>query len=237
MIRIRRFLVFFALAALIPVVCEAIIQQQRAQIAVTITINVTPNPLGYNAAPNGAQGTSGSGIVATLFVNRHEATANRSFHAESLTFTEPRTVAVATQRSVQIEASVGPNPLGTLLTSDVSGVVINQEAGTTVQYPCEYHVSVSTTQTAWTLEHGLFSDMLQSGGSNSWTGHDIANNTHIATPHPAYTPFIVFSDGQSWTIAGTSGGSQTYCVDLQVTIPITQAQGTYGSNATYTLFY
>jgi hypothetical protein len=234
MTRIRRFLIFFALAAFVPVVCQAIIQQQRAQITVTITINVTPNPLGYAAPPQGAAGTSGSAIVANLFVNRHEH-MRRTINAENLSYSGPTTVALATQRSVQVEASIGPNPLGTLLYSDQSGVVINQEAGTTMTYACEYHVTVDTTQTAWTLEHGLFTDF--EGPAGSWTGHDAANNTHIATPKPAYTPFIVYSDGQSWVIADTNGGMKTYCVDLQITIPITQAQGTYGSNATYTLFY
>ena len=63
------------------------------------------------------------------------------------------------------------------------------------------------------------------------------NNTHIATPLPAYTPFIVYSDGQSWAVAGTSGGVKTYCVDLQITVPTSVLSGMYSSNATYSLYY
>lgn len=235
MIRIRRALLIFALVALLPVVCEAVIQQQRAQIAVSITINVTPNPLGY-AAPPAASDTSGRGIVAKLMLNAHETP--KQYRAESLTFTGGNVVAQS-QGGVKVEASVSPNPAGTLLYSNTPGIVESQEAGTTITYTCPYTVTVSTTVASWTLEHGLFTDMEDLTDSTSFTGHDIANNTHqqLGTPKPAYTPFIVFSDGQSWTIADTNGLTKTYCVDLQVTIPIATTGGQYSSNAVYTLLY
>lgn len=235
MTRMRRALWIFALAALLPVVCEAVIQQQRAQIAVSITINVTPNPLGY-AAPPAASDTSGRGIVAKLMLNPKESP--RQYRAESLTFTGGNVLA-QNQGAVKVEASVSPNPAGTLLYSNTPGILESQEAGTTVTYTCPYTVTVSTTVAAWTLEHGLFTDMEDLTDNTSFTGHDIANNTHqqLGTPRPAYTPFIVFSDGQSWTIADTNGLTKTYCVDLKVTIPISTTGGQYSSNAVYTLLY
>lgn len=230
----RRALWIFALVALLPVVCEAVIQQQRAQIAVTITINVT-NPLGYKIPP-AASDTSGSGIIATLMLNPKESP--RQYHAESLSFTGGNVVA-QNQGGVKVEASVSPNPAGTLLYSNTPGVILSQTAGTTVTYTCPYTVTVSTTVASWTLEHGLFTDMEDLTHNYEFTGHDVANNTHqqLGTPKPAFTPFIVFSDGQSWTVADTNGLTKTYCVDLKITIPSANLTGQYSSNAVYTLLY
>jgi hypothetical protein len=227
---IRRALLVFTVLALLPVVTDALIQQQRDQIQVNITINVTPNPLGMVHGP----ATSGSAIVAKLILNPKEKP--RAFHAESMNFSSAVAQA-ANQGAVRVEASISPNPLGTLLYSNQTGVVFNQEAGTNVTYTCPYTVTVSTTQTAWTLEHGLFTDF--AGTAGVFTGHDVLNNTHLqaGTPQPNFTPFIVFSDGQSWVVAAASGLTKTYCVDLEINLPITLAQGAYSSNAVYTLFY
>jgi hypothetical protein len=67
----------------------------------------------------------------------------------------------------------------------------------------------------------------------------VSNKTHLqsGTPQPAWTPYIVYSDGQSWVVAAASGLTKTYCVDLEVTLPISLAGGAYSSNAVYTLFY
>jgi len=231
--KIRRILLAFAVAAFLPVVGQALIQTQRDQIQVNITINVTPVPLAMR--DDGASGTSAKNIIARLVLNPHEVP--RNFHSESLSLGSDNVVAQVNQGAVRVEASISPNPLGTLLTSDTPGVIFNQTAGTTVTYLCPYTVTVHTTVTAWTLEHGLFTDFFGIGGS--FTGHDVANNTHLqsGTPKPSYTPFIVFSDGQSWVIADASGLTKTYCVDLQITLPATLAGGAYSSNAVYTLFY
>lgn len=232
MTRMRRALLLFALVALLPVVCEAVIQQQRAQIEISITLNVT-NPLGYEAPA--ASDTSGRGIIAKLMLNPQESPVQ--YRAESLHFTG-NAVAV-NQGGVKVEASVSPNPAGTLLYSNTPGVIFSQNAGTTVTYTCPYTVTVSTTVASWTLEHGLFTDMEDLTHGYAFTGHDLSNNTHqqTGTPKPAYTPFIVFSDGQSWTIADTNALTKTYCVDLKITVPNTALTGQYSSNAVYTLLY
>jgi hypothetical protein len=222
----------FSLLVGIPAICLASIQQQRAQIAVNITINVTPNPLGY--APGGSGASSFGRVIAKMSLNRTESA--KSYRAEALSFDTSNAIA-QNQGAIKAEAEVSPNPLGTLLYSNSPGVVLNQEAGTTVVYPCAYTVTVSTTQANWSLDHGLFTDMELQGGNGSWTGHDIANNSYLSTPHPTATPFIVYSDGQNWTLLQANGGTKSYCVDLTVTIPISTPGGTYSSNAVYTLLY
>lgn len=233
MIRLRAAFITFGFLALIPIIVSAAFQTQRAQIEITITINVTPNPLGY-ATPGAASDTSGRVIAATLRLNRSEAASQ--YRAESLSFAS--NVVAQNQGAVKVEASVSPNPLGTLLYSNQTGVIISQEAGTTVVYPCEYTVTASTTQAAWTLDHGLFTDFILGGGSASFAGGNVANNTHLATPRPTATPFVVYSDdGGTWTAAATGAHAETFCVDLTVKIPIATSGGTYSSNAVYTLFY
>jgi hypothetical protein len=228
---LRPVVLLFSLFVGIPAMCLAAIQQQRAQIAVNITINVTPNPLGFIQSPGA---NSFGHVIAKMSLDRAETAA--SYRAESLSFDASNVVA-QNQGAIKTEAEVSPNPLGTLLYSNSPGVVYSQEAGTTVVYPCAYTVTVSTAQTNWSLDHGLFTDMELQGGGGSWTGHDIANNSYISTPHPTATPFIVYSDGQNWTLLQANGGTKTYCVDLTVTIPISTAGGTYSSNAVYTLLY
>jgi hypothetical protein len=213
---------FFALLALAaaPLVVQASIQQQRAQITVNITIDVTPAPVSMRLRRSSRDETARD-IAAT-------------FHTESVAFVSPDTVA-QNQNAVKVEASVGANPNGNLLYSNQTGVQISQTAGTTVTYPCEYQITVNTTVTSWSLDHGLYSDF--ESGTASFTGHDLSNNSYLSTPHPTYSPFVVYSDGQNWALLQANGGTKTYCVSLQVTIPATAAQGTYSSNAVYTLLY
>lgn len=224
---------FFAILIGIPIVCLATIQQTRDQISVNITIFVTPNPLGY--APRQQLGSEA--IVASSKMNPSEPAL--AYHAESLSFDLSKAVAASpNQGAIKTEAEISPNPNATLLYSNSPGFSASQEAGTTVVYSCAYTVTVSTTQTSWTLDHGLFTDFAQNGGSNSFPGGDVANNSYIATPRPTATPFVVFNDdGNVWAQLGVNGGIKSYCVDLTVTIPITTPGGTYSSNAIYTLLY
>jgi hypothetical protein len=243
--RLRSYLLLLAILIAVPVVVDATIQQQRAQITVTITINVTPNPLGMNPAPKaqsgpGATDTAQSqGIVADLSFHQIRSLGGNSAHAEMLQFVPGNVVAqtVNQQKAVKVEAEVSPNPLGTLLVSDQSGVTVNQTAGTTVTYSCLYHVSVTTTITNWSLDHGLYSNFYDSGNSTSFAGSNVANNSYLSTPQPAYTPFVVYSNGQSWALLQENAGSKTYCVSLKIAVPASASQGAYSSQATYTLLY
>jgi hypothetical protein len=250
--RIRPFLLAFAVLVAIPLVSQATIQQQRAQEQVSISINVTANPLGFvpNAQPAanvaaGAGSIAPSGIIAR-FTAGDEVNPG-AFHAENLHLAGDGSLLAQNQGSVLIQAKVSPNPNATLLypnncggqfpQTGQCGVVSlpGQEAGTTVQYPCIYSVTVDTTQTSWTLQSGLFTDWFN--GGLSFQGKNVAYSGYITAPGPTATPFIVFSDGQTWTSFAVNGGMKTYCVNLTVTIPIATTAGTYSSNAVYTLFY
>jgi hypothetical protein len=234
MIRMRPFLLAFAVLSALPVVVVASIQQQRAQITVTITVDVTPTPIAMRP-PQAQPGASGQAIAAHLVLNRQE-NPNRVFRAENLTFADGDLVAATTnQGAVEVRASIAPNPSGTLLYSDQSGVIIDQMAGTTQTYSCEYHVTVDTTITNWSLDHGLYTDF--EGSAGTFTGHDMLNNSYLSTPLPTYTPFIVYNDGQNWALLQANTKTKTYCIDLKLTIPSTTAQGSYSSNAVYTLYY
>jgi hypothetical protein len=240
--RMRLFLVLFAIAVMIPLTSQATIQQLRAQIQVAISLQVT-NPLGMSA-PSGSG--SGSGIVAQLVLNKNEDPAK--FSAQNISFVGGNTVAQAVkQGAVQVLASISPNPNGTLLYAGCtvqpigcSNIIFSVTAGAKSTDTCPYTVTVDTTVTSWTLEHGLFSDftgMNDQGATQSFSGRLLYNNSHLATPLPAYTPFIVYSDGQAFVNLATGGGMKTYCIDLQVTVPTSILTGTYNSNATYSLYY
>lgn len=231
---LRYAVLLLGLSIAIPVVVDASIQQQRAQITVTITVNVTPAPIAYNGS---AMETSRNGIKASLVLNAREA-LDQTFHAENLSFVGGSMIAQATnQKAVKVEAEVSPNPNGTLLTSDQTGVVINQQAGTTVSYPCIYHVSVSTAITNWSLDHGLYSNFIDMTDSTAFAGSAMKNKSYIATPQPAFTPFVVYSNGQNWALLQANSKSKTYCVDLELVLPASTSQGSYSSQATYTLLY
>ena len=224
----RKWFWLLVLIVAIPVIGEASIQQQRDQIGVTIIINVTPNPLGYKA-PASQPGA----IVAQASLHGATPQLQRAFRAESLHFSPAVTQVAQVQRGVKVEASVAPNPLATLLYSDQSAVIVNAVAGTSTFVSCAYHVTVDSTVTLWTLKHGLTNDF-----AGSFPGGDVANNTYLSSPQPTATPFIVYNDnGGVWANAASNGGMKTYCVDLTVTVPGTTSQGTYSSDAVYTLFY
>lgn len=225
----RRFFLAFVVLALVPIAAPAILVQQRDQIPVTIIINVTPNPLGYNAAPGGA-----AGIIASLSLHgRHGS--RRRFQAESLHFSSGAPVEVAQhQAPLKVEANVSPNPLATLLYSDTNQVTVNATAGGgPVKITCAYHVTVSTTVTYWQLKDGLYSDF-----GTGFPGGSVSRVSYITAPAVSPTPFPVYLDnGHVWASLDTNKLAKTYCVDLSVTVPGTVAGGQYSSNAVYTLYY
>ncbi len=244
--RIRPFVFVFLALVAIPMIVEATIQQQRGQIFVNIEIDVTPAPLAMNAAP--AKSAFNTIVTrATLTEVKHV----RSFSAEALSFVPGSLVAqtAGQQKSVRVDAEISPNPNATLLTSNncqgsqpqpgsCNHVAIPVTAGQTTTVICAYQISVTTTQTSWTLDHGLFTNWESLAGAVAFPGGDVKNSTYYASPGPAYTPFVVFtSDGGVWASVGTGSLSKTYCVNLEITVPATVAQGSYYSNATYTLLY
>jgi hypothetical protein len=205
----------------------ATLVQQRDQIAVTVLINVTPAPLGYRPADN-------------LDAPPAEIALNMTIHGRGSAPADVPAdlIAQVTQRPVRVEAEVTPNPAATLLYTDQSEVQINTTAGTTTTVPCIFHVTVQTTQTYWLLKHGLSNDFENGSGAEAFSGTDLSNNTYIATPHPAPTPYIVYADdGGNWALADTNSLEKTYCVDLTTNVPSTVAGGTYASNIIYTVYY
>ncbi len=211
---------FLALATVAAAL--ALFVQQRDQIAVTIIVNVTPAPRMAAFAPSA---TTGSHIRAAFTLD-----ANRTLRADAISL--DRLVA-QNQQAVRVEASVQPNPLGTLLVSNQNSVTINATAGTTTVIPCAYTITVDTTVTYWQLKDGVYSDF-----SGTFPGNDLANNTYITAPLATATPFFVYlDDGGQFALRETSGGTKTYCVDLTLTIPVSVSGGTYSTNAVYTLYY
>jgi hypothetical protein len=237
--RLRTLLVAVATIALMPIAAQALLQTQRSQVAVTIIINATPNPLGMLGPPAPA-----SAIAVTARLHDAPAQVERRFEGEAqqLHFAPGGPVQIAqaaVQRSVRVEASVAPNPLGTLLYSDQNAVTVNAEAGIATAVTCAYHVTVDTTQTNWTLKHGLSNDF-SDGHGHAFLGGYVANNSYIppAAPNPTATPFVVYADnGGQWANLQVNSGMKTYCVDLTVNMPITTPGGTYSSNAIYTVYY
>ncbi len=200
----------------------ATLVQQRDQIAVTLLINVTPAPLSYQAAPSDNE--MGGGIVA-----RMQLRARGSGPADW--------VAQVPQKAVRVEAEVTPNPTATLLYSDQPFVSLTTTAGTTTTVPCAYHVTVQSTSASWILKHGLSNDF-SDGASHKFVGTVLANNTYLATPKPAATPFVVYADdGGNWATLDSNKFDQTYCVDLTIKVPASTPGGTYSSNAVYTVYF
>ncbi len=221
--RAQRSLLFAAFLVVTAIgVALATFIQQRDQIAVTIIVNVTPAP---RMAADLPSASTGSHIRAAFTVDRR-----RSLRAGALSLNN---LIAQSQQAVRVEASIQPNPLGTLLYSNLNSVTLNATAGTTVVLPCAYTVTVDSTQSKWYLKDGLYQDF-----SGSFPGRSLANNTYITVPQPTATPFFVYSDdGGVWYQVATNGLKQTYCVDLTLTIPVSVPGGTYSTNAVYTLYY
>jgi hypothetical protein len=226
---------FAVLALLFAQPVYATISSVQSQIFITIIVNVTPSPVAYvpHAAPQTAAPTA-AGIVAATSLRRATPSLLHSMRAEALQF-DPGGELVAQQKqgSVLVQAEVSPNPKATILISNVPVVTVNQIAGTTVQYPCAFTVTVNMA-TSWILDEGLSNDF-----STAFKGGDLANNTYLsaATPLPTSTPYAVYADdGSKWTQLNTGTAITTYCVTLTLTIPAATTGGTYNSNAVYTLY-
>lgn len=208
----------------------AFLQTQRDQIAIFIQVNVTPAPIVYRSTRREPM------IIAAHLLSRGRG-SDRFVDAAELQ--SGNLVAQSTaQSAVRVQASVSPNPNATLLYSNVPSVIINQTAGTTAMTPvCVYTVTVDTpSTTSWTLDDGLSGDFITS----SWPGKLLANNTYLqgGTPQPTATPFIVYaSNNNSWNPKEKASGMHTYCVTLTLSIPSTVKQGTYSTNAIYTLYF
>ncbi len=240
----RPLLIAFVLLVALPIAVQATIQQQRAQIQIAITLNVTPY-VGYHPAPPIDRDAGGAaGILA--FAHLHVTDRRKPhFVSEGLVF-DTHDVVAQNQAPALVQAEVSPNPNGTLLYGNncqgsgaaCSAINITQAAGTTQLYSCVYQVIVDSKQPSWTLDSGLYTDFEPQGsGSGTIAGHYVAYNGYIATPKPTATPFIVYSDGTNWTTFAANSTAKTYCVDLTVTIPQSTVAGTYGSQAVYTLYY
>jgi hypothetical protein len=216
---------------------HATIQTLQSQIGVDIIINVTPSPMpsgtGLVYVPQQAPAQSGQPVIASVALGR-AVPSRGAFRAESLHFDSTAVAQAQVQNPLLVQAEVSPNPKATLLySSPGSSVIINQVAGTTQQWTCVFEVTIDTSK-AWTLEQGLSNDL-----ASSFPGKDVANNTYLmaATPKPTATPYVVYpDDGNEWSLTGTGSAFTTYCVTLTITIPGAVTQGTYSTNAIYSLY-
>ena len=230
--------IFFTLLALAAVALvwsrptQALIQSQRAQIGITIIVNVTPTPIVY-VPQTIARANEGSRIDRLPIMAKFGLHARGSAQGVDSTVIDVKSlIAQATaQGALKVQAKVTPNPNGTLLTSNFPSATISGMAGTTVKVSCIYQVKVDTTITAWSLRQGLSANF----DGSIFPGKDLSNNSYLSTPNPVYTPFVVYPS--AWTVLSSGGGTRTYCVDLQVAIPASTPQGAYSSNAIYTLYY
>lgn len=211
-------------------------QSQRAQVAVSILINVTGVAKSSVIAPQGPEAialSENSPVLAAHIALR----AKGSHRGVDSIFGNADSVLVAQQQAqsaVKVEAEVSPNPTATELYSNTPDVVMNGTAGTTVTQSCAYQVTVHTTISSWTLRDGLSQN--PSSGSTSFPGPDIAHNDYVgSTPHPSASPFIVYPT--AWANVATASDVQVYCVDLSVKIPSTTPTGAYSTNAVYTLYW
>ena len=189
--KLRPFVIAFFALVLIPVVAFAI-QIQRAQLGITIIVNVTPNPLGYVRSPGATDP-----IVVVARLRGAPAGVERAFEAQQLHFlpANAATVVAQVQHSLRVEAEITPNPTATLLTTDAPGttVTLNAEAGVATVFPCSYHVTVDTAVTSWSLKHGLSNDFATVGNTHTFLGGAVGNISYLTTPRPTSTPFAVYA--------------------------------------------
>lgn len=233
MTRLQKIALAVLVTGIAALVCsrpsQALIQSQRAQIGVTIIVNVTPSPVAF--APQTVARVEHPEPLMAKFVLRARGSSEG---VDSEISSLGTLVAQTAQSSLKVQAEVTPNPNATLLTSNYPSATLTGIAGSTVMVPCIYQVKVSTTITSWTLREGLSSNF----DGSIFPGTDLSNNSYPSppsSPNPTYTPFVVYPS--AWTVLGSGGSTKNYCVDLQVKIPGTTPQGTYSSNAIYTLYY
>lgn len=201
----------FVLIAFATAPVLAVLVKTQDQISVTVVVNVTPAPIARAASRGWGSQPNVDALVPVV-----QLAANTP------------------QQAVRVEAQVTPNPNATELYSDQPVVTLNGTAGTSVNVPCAYHVTVDKASTVhWQLDHGVTSDF-----APAFPGKNLANNTYVTSPNPTATPFAVYADdGGTWTLVAAGTGMQTYCVDLTVTVPASVAGGTYSTNAVYTLLF
>ena len=225
---LRRYFLFLALAAFViagGTQALATLQQQRAQISVTVQVNVTP-AVAYNGGSPGIAVSMASRAQggAPMFDFQISKKSALQFQA-------------STQSALRVQAVVSPNPNATLLYYNNPQVVINQTAGTAATYPCAYTITVDKNAASfWNLYDGLSNDF----SGSAFPGKDLANNTYVqgGSPNPTATPFVVYPDNNNnWYKRASATTMMTYCVDLTLTIPISTPGGAYSTNAVYTLYF
>lgn len=213
---------------------KATIQTQQAQIAVTVVVPVVGTPIAY--VPHEAPAQAGQPTISSIALRRATPTFERAFRAESLQFDRDGSTTVAqaqVQNPLLVQAEVTPNPKATILVSNMPSYTFNPGVapGSTVHVTCAFTVKVNMS-TAWSLEEGITSDF-----ASDFPGKDLANNTYVSSPLPTATPYIVYADdGDVWSGLGSGSVITTYCIDLTVTVPASVLDGTYQTNAVYTLF-
>ncbi len=188
----------------------AFIQVQRTQAAIYILVNVAPAPLARRPDP-------------------------RAIAYEGAPFDVAQ---VQKQKGIPVQANVIANPYGNLLTTSTNTLVYSQTAGTTVLYPCAYHVKVTTAIASWTLYTGLSNDFDPSFNGNdlSWVDYPGAPPTPPATP--VFQIFRVYPDNNNaWQADRRGSGNYDECVDLSLAIPASVPGGSYSSNAIYSIYY
>lgn len=225
----RWFFAFTALAVLI-VLAKApsrggLAAQQRAQQTVYILVNVTGIAYQHHSADAPRE-------IAARFALRAKG-SQASVDSEALDGMGTLVAQAQAQKPVRVQANVTPNPNATLLVTSQSNIVLNGTAGTTINAACIYTVTSNAAAiTSWTIKQGLSSNF-----TSSWSGSTLANNSYLqlGTPKPTATPFVVYPS--NWTVMASDGHTQTYCVDLTLTIPATVPTGAYSTNAVYTIWY
>lgn len=217
-----------ALALLVIGPARAIIQTQRAQLGIAVVIDVTPSPLAYAPRTIAAQSPS---QIAVRFA-MHAKGSQDGVDATPIDDISNLVAQSSAQSSLKVQATVTPNPTGTLLVSNVPSTSIACTAGTTCHQSCVYLISVNTAITSWTLREGVSQNF-----ATGFPGTDLKNDSYLqtGTPAPAPTPFVVYPT--AWSILASSGNTKTYCVDLWVVVPGTVTGGAYSTQAIYTLFY
>ena len=237
MTRFRLLLAAFGVMVLSLVLLQpvrATIASQQAQIGVTIVVPVSGTPVAYD--PHEAPASS-RGITSAIALRRITPAMASEFEAQSLHLEHDSTLIAQAQvqNSVLVQAEVTPNPKATILYSNYPSYTFNPGVapGSTVQAACAFTVTVDMTST-WSLEEGLTSNF-----SSTWPGNDLSNDTYknSATPQPTSTPYVVYAtDGSEWSLLGTGTTETTYCVTLTITVPASITDGTYSTNAIFTLF-
>lgn len=239
--RLQIFLIaagFMMLALVLAQPVKATIQTQQAQIFLNISVQVVGTPVvGY--VPHQTQ--AGVPSIASA-LRRALPSLQRAFHAEGIHFEGDSTLIAQAQvqHSVLVQAEVTPNPKGTILVSNVPNVMMTAAPGQTVQLMprCALTVTVNMA-TAWSLEEGIATDLTDPSNGAAFAGKYLANDTYknSATPLPTSTPYIVYAtDGSVWSGLGSGTAITTYCVDLTVSVPASTTDGTYTTDAVYTLF-